>query len=375
MQGLVGDVSSSRLAREGSSQVSQRIVVIGAGVIGAAIANQLAQAGHRVTVVDRVGPAGDASGRSFGWINASFFADEAHFRLRAAGIETWRRTDIHGISWSGSLWFEEDGDGLEAMHAQLNDFNYPVEVIDAEQFRTLEPHVANPPSRALRLPSEAAADTGLVTQSLLARAQANGAMALFGVDVLGIDTRNGVVSSVETSAGMLAADCVVVAAGTGSPALVERHGVALPMLRRPGLLITTRPVPPILSHILVAPGQELRQMPDGRFLAPTSPNHQADEASDLAASVQCLADATLERASQLIVGHPLSIESTSLAFRPVPQDGLPVVGAAGPDGLYIATMHSGVTLAAIIGELVAQELTNGRSAELLAPYRPTRFAG
>lgn len=355
--------------------MSQRIVVVGAGVIGAAIANQLAQAGHQVTVVDRVGPAGDASGRSFGWINASFFADDAHFRLRSAGIEAWRRTDVRGLTWSGSLWYEEDGDGLEAMHAQLKRFNYPVELVDTEHFKSLEPHVETPPKRALRLPSEAAADTGLVTQSLLARAQAHGATALFGVDVLAIDTRNGVVNSIETSAGMLPADCVVVAAGTGSPALVEPHGVALPMLRRPGLLVTTRPVPPVLSHILVAPGQELRQLPDGRFLAPTSPNHQADEAKDLAGSAQSLADAALERLSQLIPRHPASIESTSLAFRPVPQDGLPVVGPAGPDGLYIATMHSGVTLAAIIGELVAQELTNGGSAELLAPYRPTRFAG
>ena len=362
------------MAGEGSPQVSQRIVVIGAGVIGAAIANQLAQAGHQVTVVDRGVPAGDASGRSFGWINASFFAGDAHFRLRAAGIEAWRRAEIEGLTWSGSLWFEEEGEGFDAMCAQLNNLKYPLEVIDKEKFKKLEPHISVPPERALRLPAEAAADTGVVTHALLARAQSYGAKALLGVDVREIDTRNGAVSYVETSAGTLAADCVVVAAGTGSPALVEPLGVFLPMLRRPGLLITTCAMPPVLSHILVAPGQELRQMPDGRFLAPTSPNHQADEASDLTASVQSLADGALERVSRLLPKHTLTIESTTLAFRPVPQDGLPVVGPAGPDGLYIATMHSGVTLAAIIGELVAQELTNGGPAELLAPYRPARFA-
>jgi len=354
--------------------VSQRIVVIGAGVVGAAIANQLAQAGHHVTVVDKGGPANQASGRSFGWINASFFVDDAHFRLRAAGIETWRRTDIHGLTWSGSLWFEEAGEALDATHAQLNEFAYPVEIIDQNRFSELEPHVANPPKRALHLPSEAAADTGLVTHALLARAQAHGATAFFGVDVLGIDTRNGAVSQVETNAGVLGADHVIVAAGTGTPALVGPLGVSLPMLRRPGLLITTRAVRPVLSHILVAPGQELRQLPDGRFLAPTSPNHQADQASDLDASAQALADGALERVAHLIPNAALSIESTTLAFRPVPQDGLPVVGPAGPDGLYIATMHSGVTLAAIVGELVAHELTNGGQADLLRPYRPDRFA-
>ena len=353
--------------------MSQRIVVIGAGIIGASIACQLAQAGHAVTVVDRVGPATQASGRSFGWINASFFADAAHFRLRAAGIGAWRRADVHGLTWCGSLWFEEDGDAFDAMHAQLSEFNYPVEAIDQNEFSRLEPHVASPPKRALRLPSEAAADTMLVTQTLLERAQAHGAMTLYGVDVRGIETRNGAVSQVVTSAGVLAADSVIVAAGTASPDLVDPLGVRLPMLRRPGVLVTTRAVPPALSHILVAPDQELRQLPDGRFLAPTSPNHQGDEDSDLRDTAEILADQAIGRVRKLLPDQPLHIESISLAFRPVPEDGLPVVGSAGPDGLYIATMHSGVTLAAIIGELVARELTNGGKAELLTPYRPERF--
>ncbi|WP_050931296.1 FAD-dependent oxidoreductase [Aestuariivita boseongensis] len=354
--------------------MSQRIVVIGAGIIGAAIASHLAEAGHDVTVIDRTGPAAEASGRSFGWINASFFADAAHFRLRAAGIDAWRRAGMQDVTWSGSLWFEEDGAGFDVMLTQLQDFNYPVEPIDRDRFCELEPHVATLPKRALRLPSEAAAEGGAVTQGYLARAQASGARALFGVDVLGIDTAHGAVTHVVTSAGALPADQVVVAAGTGTPGIVAPLGVNLSMLRRPGLLITTRAVPPVLSHILIAPGQELRQLPDGRFLAPTSPNHQADDASELEASAQDLAETALARVANLLPDQALSLESITMAFRPVPEDGLPVVGPAGPDGLYIATMHSGMTLAAIIGELVAQELTNGGTADLLAPYRPGRFS-
>ena len=70
----------------------------------------------------------------------------------------------------------------------------------------------------------------------------------------------------------------------------------------------------------------------------------------------------------------LEMETVSLALRPVPRDGLPVIGAEGPQGIYVATMHSGVTLAPLVGRLVAQEL-NGGQAELLAPYRPARFQG
>ncbi|GAB1363672.1 hypothetical protein MASR1M32_29080 [Rhodobacter sp.] len=61
----------------------------------------------------------------------------------------------------------------------------------------------------------------------------------------------------------------------------------------------------------------------------------------------------------------------ALAFRPVPGDGLPVIGAARP-GLWLAVMHSGATLAAITGEVVAEEIDGGESA-LLAEFRPGRF--
>jgi len=73
---------------------------------------------------------------------------------------------------------------------------------------------------------------------------------------------------------------------------------------------------------------------------------------------------------------PLAWDSVMLANRPMPEDGLPAVGSIGPDGLYVATMHSGITLAALMGELVTEEILQGVSNstnDLLAPYRPQRF--
>ena len=61
-----------------------------------------------------------------------------------------------------------------------------------------------------------------------------------------------------------------------------------------------------------------------------------------------------------------------IGARPDPADGLPIIGPLA-DGLYVAAMHSGVTLAAHVGELVAAEAL-GKPAEALAPFRPTRFS-
>ena len=64
----------------------------------------------------------------------------------------------------------------------------------------------------------------------------------------------------------------------------------------------------------------------------------------------------------------------TLGYRPMPQDRLPIVGfSPGNSNVYIAVMHSGVTLAAIMGRYITHEITNDDLIDELAPYRPDRF--
>jgi glycine/D-amino acid oxidase-like deaminating enzyme len=64
-----------------------------------------------------------------------------------------------------------------------------------------------------------------------------------------------------------------------------------------------------------------------------------------------------------------------VGYRPMPLDGLPVLGfAAAVPNLYIALMHSGVTLAPLVGELASMEIVDGARVEVLQSYRPERFA-
>ena len=64
-----------------------------------------------------------------------------------------------------------------------------------------------------------------------------------------------------------------------------------------------------------------------------------------------------------------------VGYRPMPADGLPVLGfVEKAPNLYIALMHSGVTLAPLVSELAAMEILDGARVERLSPYRPERFA-
>lgn len=352
------------------------IAVIGAGIVGAAIAYRLARSGARVTVIEAATPAAAATGKSFGWINASFFVNPAHFRLRAAAIDAHRALDAEigtAAQWTGALWWEETGPAFDAQADSLAAMGYPVRELNRAEFSALEPAVADAPPRSLLFAAEGAVDAALLTERLLAAAAGHDARLWLGCAVTGLQIDHGRISGVRTAIGTLNADHVVVAVGTACPDLLSPLGIVLPMLSRPGLLLHTRPVPRVINHILVSPGQEFRQSADGRIIAPTAAGHQSDQTDAVHDLPGVLAERALERLRDLLVGVDLKLERVMLSHRPVPEDGLPVVGAIGPEGLHIATMHSGVTLAPLIANLIADEILHGQISPLLAGFRPDRF--
>ena len=72
--------------------------------------------------------------------------------------------------------------------------------------------------------------------------------------------------------------------------------------------------------------------------------------------------------------NDLEVERTTIGWRPLPKDGKPIIGPIKElPGVYIAVMHSGISLAAIIGTLVKEEILEARTNKLLEDFRPSRF--
>ena len=350
------------------------ILIIGAGIIGSAIAHRLAPKA-RVTVLEAATPASLASGGSFGWINASVFHDATHHRLRAEAIAAWHRLGaVADVQWTGTLWWEEAGQTFDTMAATLCDLAYPLREIAAPEFRQMEPNVATPPDRSLLFPAEGAVDAAAQTARLLSAAGDHGAQLWTGTRVTGLAQSDAGVIGVLTDHGPVFADHVILATGSATEGLLAPVGIALPMLRRPGVILQTNAVAPVIHHVLVGPqGNELRQDAAGHLLAPATLSHQSDDSDALAATPGAVADAALSRIAALLPGLDMRRGRVSHAMRPVPADGLPAVGRVAP-GLTVAVMHSGVTLAALMGELVADEVLGQGRSPWLGPYRPDRFA-
>jgi glycine/D-amino acid oxidase-like deaminating enzyme len=356
----------------------QTHIVVGAGIIGAATAYQLSKAGHQVIVISA--GQSDATSAAFGWINASFFLNHDHHVLRAAGIAAWRRVmqDLPlKVDWQGCLCWDMPGPEMQETYAQLRAFDYPVEMLARTQISDLEPALKNPPSKALFFPGEGAASSGDIAGQFLDAAQALGAKRINNVRVTGILMDNGRAVGVETPHGVIKADQVVIAAGTGTAALADKIGCNVPLVPRPAYILRSSPQGPVLRHILAMPEGEIRQEPSGQILLPVAVSHQGDQTETLTQTPVEAAEGALARLHANFDGLENADWAEIIsAERPVPADGLPVVGSLA-EGVYVAVLHSGITLGPIIAELIAKDLSgplDNADAALLAPYRPNRFA-
>lgn len=332
------------------------VAIIGAGLIGSALALRLVDLGARVTLVDAGGPR--ASDASFGWINAAPGNAGEYLALRVAAMAAWRRWDGCAATcarWTGALTWEEPEPELVAHAAALAAHGIPARMVGAAEIARLAPALASPPPHALWCPDDGLVQAGAVAAEWRAAALAGGAVWRPGTAVAAEG------GGVRLADGEITADHVVVAAGFGGAALA-----GLPLDHVPGLIAHTTPMPMLLDPLVAAPDLSFAQAPDGRIRAGEM-RGGSDPGADPA---QAAAEAIALLGAML--GRPVTLSHWTVGLRPMPRDGLPLIGRVG--GVYVAAMHSGVTLAPLVAELIADEILTGAPASLLAAFRPGRAA-
>lgn len=358
----------------GTVDAESRTLVIGAGIVGASIAYHLAKRGTAVTIVDQTGIAAAATGKSFAWINAHHFKSETYHRLRYQSLSEYHLLDRElggaiDLDWCGALSFDVVGEAFDARVSGFQRLGYPIEVISHNQFREREPGYHHPPDRALHLPLEAAVDPVHACRALIDGAVDLGARTCFGCEVKALRRADGRIKGVETPHGRIDADHVVLSAGVGAEGLLAGIDVDLPMSNRFGVMLKSRPVERVLNHIIWGDRIHIKQQADGRLVIGEVFSEDWTDRDPADIAEQMLADARRHLADVTI-----EVEHETIGLRPIPRDGMPVVGAIDSvQGLYVAVMHSGMTLAPIVGRMTAGEILDGVCFESLEPYRLRRF--
>lgn len=233
------------------------VIIVGAGIIGAACARALAAAGLDVTVIDRGTVAGGTSSACEGNLLVSDKGPGHELVLAQYASTLWKQTVGELAEQLGdtfpSIEYDQKG-GLVVATTDtgalpLLDFatgqrlaGVDAQVIDAQEARRLEPDLGPWIEAAVYYPEDAQVQPTIATDALMASARLHGARVLENTPVLGaLHDSFGALVGVLTAAGELRADRVLVAAGPWSGEVTALFGLILPVRPRRGeLLVTTR---------------------------------------------------------------------------------------------------------------------------------------
>ncbi len=363
---------------------TDRIVVVGAGIIGASIAYHLAKRGAKVAIVDAVRPGAGATEKSFGWINATFSkCPRAYFDLNQLGIAGWRRleTELGGelkVQWGGSVaWAPADGaDALRESVRGHQAWGYATYLIDEDQMHQLLPNVAPGEfGAACHCEFEGALDPMDAVKAMLRQVREAGAEVRYPHEVTGLKMQGGRVTAIQAGETSLEASVVVLACGVAIPHLAGMAEVSVPLKESEGVLVHTRPQPKLIDRVVLAPDIHCKQKLDGRVIVGGQIVAGVGTAVGTVAEAGEYGKRILREAARVLPGlRGVAVERVTVGRRVMPLDEYPIVGfAASCPNLYVAAMHSGVTLAPLIGQLAALEILDDARVSLLEPYRPSRF--
>lgn len=348
---------------------SKEVIVVGAGIVGASIAWHLASIGARVSIFDTDGGGGTATPNSFAWVNATWGSPEPYFRLRTRSMEEWKRLstavpDIP-IAWPGGLRWDMGPAELEAFTRNHASWGYGIRLVDRSEIARIEPALAGPPELAAFAAREGMVEPAAAARALLADAERLGARFITGTRVTSLLSQGSRVTGVRTDGDRFTADQTVLAAGVATAELAATAGLTVPLKAPPGLLVHSKPYRRILNGLVLAEKLHMRQTTDGRLVAGADFGG-TEPGVDPAVTARHVFE---DMRSMLNEADDLEFDFYSIGYRPTPKDGFPVIGAAeGLNGLYVAVMHSGITLAPAVGLFTAEEILTGRRDPLLEPY-------
>ncbi|MFF5297110.1 NAD(P)/FAD-dependent oxidoreductase [Paractinoplanes globisporus] len=378
-----------------------KVLVVGAGVIGAAVARELARAGVSVTVLDRAASAGGTSASGEGNLLVSDKGPGPELELAQRSLTLWAelRESLPAQLGPGfpAIEYEPKGGlvvattssgaaGLHKFAAVQREAGVVATPVDG---RELEPDLTPAHTAAMFYPQDAQVQPAIATEALLASARLSGAQVRQGVEVLGPLRRGDRLTGVRTSDGDVGADHVVVAAGPWSAQVAERLGVALPVRPRRGTLLVTTRMRQRIRH----------KVYDADYVGAVGSDDAALQTSSVVESTAAgtvLIGSSRERrgfderiearvlsaiAAKALVLFPFLADVAVMraygGFRPFVPDHLPVIG---PDprlpGLWHATGHegAGIVLSTATGELVADLLTGREPRVAAGPFAVDRFS-
>ncbi|MEO7005661.1 MAG: FAD-dependent oxidoreductase [Terrimesophilobacter sp.] len=379
------------------------VVIVGAGIIGAACARALAASGMDVTVVDRGCVAGGTSSACEGNLLVSDKGPGDELVLAQYATALWRDTaaeiteQLHGVVPSvefdakGGLVVATTDDGavaLLAFAAAQRAAGVDARELDSAQARGLEPELSPETRVAVHYPQDAQVQPTIAAMALIASARNHGATVVENTPVIaGIRDSDGALAGVATAAGELRARYVLIAAGPWSGDVAAMLGLPLPVHPRRGeLLVTTRMRHRVFHKVYDADYVGAVESDDDALQTSSVVESTASGTVLIGSSRQQIGfesgmrvDVLAQVAAKAIRLFPFLADASVMrsygGFRPFMPDHLPVIGADPRlPGLWLATGHegAGIGLSLATAELIRDLMQGNATGIDAAPFSPAR---
>ena len=361
------------------------VVVIGAGLVGGAIAYGLALAGQRVAVLDEEDATYRASRGNFGlvWVQGKGVGRPEYALWSRASSERWFELSeaLAGDGGPASCYARPGGvipalsddelSDLDSMLAGLRraagNAGYDYEILDSARVRELLPACGPEVVGGTYCPYDGHTNPLKLMRGLHASLAAHGADYLTGARASDIRALAGGGFDIRTGRGTITGGKVVIAAGHGSKALGEMVGLDVPVHPEHGQILVTERAGPLLDHPTIG----VRQTDEGSFLLGASQEERGFDTSVLAGTSRDIAHRAVRVFPCLAA---LRVVRTWGALRVMTPDGFPIYDQSkAHPGAFVFTCHSGVTLAANHALEVSRWVIEGKIPEQMACYSTDRF--
>ncbi|ULU24679.1 NAD(P)/FAD-dependent oxidoreductase [Dyella terrae] len=359
------------------------LIVIGAGIVGAACADAASAEGMRVAIIEPGPIGGGATAAAMGHLVA-MDDDPAELALARYSLRLWEAfADLKEAEFSrcGTLWVARNDNELAVASqriARLSAADIDARLLDAATLYELEPALVPGLAGGMLVPREAVVYPPRVASHLVQRAQSRGARLYAGRRAQTLQ-RGGVLLDDDTRLS----GPVLVATGCALPALLPM----LPMRARKGHLVITDRYPGFIRHQLLELGYadsahgdadssvafNVQPRPTGQILIGSSREFRANDAAVSPSMVKRM----LERSFAFVPGlQNLQALRIWTGFRPTTPDGRPYLGAV-PDAVdqWVAAGHEGLGVTTALGSAkLLIDLIHGRQPAIdPAPYAPSRM--
>jgi sarcosine oxidase subunit beta len=356
--------------------------VIGGGIMGGAIAYQLAKAQKRVALLERNFIGSEASGRNGGGVRIQG-RHPFEIPLALLSVELWKtlaqelKTETE-YRQGGNIWLALNADEFEHMKflaPAQKDLGVSLEILDPVEIGKLNPYIAAENIfGGCYSPNCGNANPILTTRGYANAAARAGALIFEKTNVLGICVSKGEVRGVSTSRGEVQSSIVVLTAGAWTPMLAEMVGLEVPIHPARDQLMVTEPLPAFLKEFIISSRVYFRQAVSGGVHIGTVdlPHRAFDQTTD----PRDLSNAAVAVNQLLPSLQSVKVVRSWAGTTEKTPDDIPILGFVGePTGLLIAAGFSGhgFALGPAIGKLISELIVGGKPSISVEKFHLSRF--